>query len=641
MTGARASRAGLRCAVACGIVWLAGVALAGTSARAQAPPTPSAPPSSSAPPPLQGLPPAKALATPPPPQLGRLEQESVSDATTALGVVVDPHPEGKTIGQVRVVNQEVFSRRDWWFQFFNHFHRTTRDYVLERELLIHAGQPYDAALVEESTRNLQSPAEITLATGVSFPPPELSSVVVILPVVSPQAGMVDLLVVTRDIWSLRFNTAYEFQQDTLSYLATSLSENNLFGWRKYAAMNFVMDLGTMAIGPTYFDPNIAGTRLVLYASARAYYTRLTSHYEGNGQTIALRYPLFSLASRWGASLDILQQDAVARRFLGSSVRLVDLPSTVVVPDGAPFRDRLPWEYRARTVRVDAAAVRQQRIGDVIHRVSLGYHVSVRRLSVLEDFPPVPALVPEFLRIVGGTPERRSEPYLSYEAFTARYVVYRDLDTFDLRENRRLGPHLALSMAHGIPGLGADFEAIPVGAAASWAEAPWGSYASVSASAAARLRSDAVVDQAVGAALFVASPILHRLGRVVASARADGIRNSTTGALFVLGGDTGMRGYAIGAFSGKVQALAHVELRTLPVGIFSQRFGGLLFYDVGDAAEDWGQLFAYHDFGLGLRWLIPQLNSSVLRVDWAIATQDAPLTRAGLPGRITAGYQQVF
>ena len=57
-------------------------------------------------------------------------------------------------------------------------------------------------------------------------------------------------------------------------------------------------------------------------------------------------------------------------------------------------------------------------------------------------------------------------------------------------------------------------------------------------------------------------------------------------------------------------------------------------------------FAYpethtHDAGVGLRWLIPQLNSTVIRIDWAFATQSTTLTRAGFPGRASAGFQQIF
>ena len=149
----------------------------------------------------------------------------MDDALAALGLEIDPRPQGKTIGAIYAVNQEVFSRRDWRFQFFNNFHRTTRPDILSRELLVKPGQPYDQALIEESTRNLQSPPTLVLPTGATFIPPELSSVVAIVPVVAPTPGQVDVLAVTRDVWSFRFNTNFEFQGSTVSRLDTSLSES--------------------------------------------------------------------------------------------------------------------------------------------------------------------------------------------------------------------------------------------------------------------------------------------------------------------------------------------------------------------------------------------------------------------------------
>ena len=49
----------------------------------------------------------------------------------------------------------------------------------------------------------------------------------------------------------------------------------------------------------------------------------------------------------------------------------------------------------------------------------------------------------------------------------------------------------------------------------------------------------------------------------------------------------------------------------------------------------------NDVGIGLRWLIPQFNASVIRLDWAVPLQDGNVTRAGMPGRISAGYLQAF
>ena len=574
--------------------------------------------------------------------LSRLELESVDEARAGLGLTFDPSPTGKTIGTVYVVNEDVFSKRDWYFQWFNVFHRTTRTEILRRELLFAPGQPYDPALIEESMRNLQAPPQVVLATGGSLVPPELSSVVAIVPVASSQPGTVDVLVVTRDVWSLRFNTNFEFQQNTLSALDTSLSENNLFGWRKFLSLGFSLSLGNFDVGPTYFDPNIAGTRLQLYANALAFYTRGSDAYEGNSETLSVVYPLYSLASRWGAGVSAFHEDEVVRGFQGNTLAAEPLTSDPGVT--------VPYIYRRRAAILDAHATRSYGAA-VIQRLTLGYTLDDRHSSpddLLAYGGATPAQIQEFLAQYAPISERRSEPYVGYTMFTARYGVYRDLDTFDLRENAQLGPLVSLRAAYGAPELGADFRAFPLAASAAWTIDPWGGLARASASAALRLRDGQAIDQSLQGRLYLASPLFRRLMRVVVSAEVDAARNDTRHTRFFLGGDTGLRGYVIGELQGPAMFVGHAELRSVPLALYSQRVGGLLFCDVGDAAASISALSMRTDLGLGLRWLIPQLNASVIRVDWAVPLVDGAVlaggttvTRAGFPGRVSAGFQQIF
>ena len=572
-------------------------------------------------------------ASEPMPSLGRLERESVEEALALLGLTIDGNPEGKVIGHVYVVSQDVFSRHDWRLQLLNIFHRTTRPDIIERELLLAPGQHWDAMLADESVRNLQAPPPLFFANGTRFAAPGLSSVVAIMPVASPVPGSVDVLAVTRDLWSLRFNTDFQFQKNTLSVLQTSLSENNLFGWRKYVAAGFELDQGRYGVGPTYFDPNVAGTRLTLLATGNAWYARDTDRYEGDNELFSLQYPLYSLASRWGAELNVSHQDVVVRHFCDNQLCPVSVAGTSV-----------PFIYRRHEVAVDANTVRS--FGQaVIQRVTAGYRFDHPRSLVLADFPAdpnVPALAEQFLAQWTPLSETRSEPYLRYELFTARYGVFRDLNTFDLRENGRLGPHLAVELAAGVPALGADFVAYPMSATASWAAAPGGSgYAMAQAQVSARTRSGHLIDQRLSGVIFLATPPIGRAARVVIEATTDALRADTYRTPLFLGGDTGLRGYQIGEFQGVVAAAAHAEIRTAPIAVYSQRFGAVLFYDVGHAAGSYGDLVPHHDVGVGLRWLIPQLNSSVLRIDWAVPTQAGPYTQPGLPGRITAGFMQSF
>jgi hypothetical protein len=611
-------------------------AAAARPAGAQIDPTPQPPPLAVTPPP----PPVAPQLEPPPQRLGSLEQQSLGEALAGRGLRIDPAPAGKVIREVYVTNQEVFSQHDWYFQLLNVFHRTTREGILAREILLAPGQRYDQALVEESIRNLQEPPTLTLATGRTFIPPEVSSVVVIVPVVSPVPGTVDLLVVTRDLWSLRFNTDFEFQQNTLSFLATSLSENNLFGWRKYVALNYQLDLGAAAVGPTYFDPNVLGTRLVFYASANAWYTRGTTHYEGNNESFTLRYPLFSLASRWGGGVGLIHQDQVARNFLGTSPRPYVILEAPPSTDPVPGIEPVPYQFRRRILAVDANVVRQFE-GPVMQRLTAGFRFDDRRSLVLPDFPYDATIAGLFLARAAPITERRSGPYLQYDMFTPKYVVFRDLNTFDLRENRRLGPSMSLAVAFGVPELGADFRTFAPSASVGWAVAPGGGFGAISVTGSARLLQGRLQDQSLSGTLFLASPIWRRALRLVAEGDINAVRADTTRTLFSLGGDTGLRGYVIGDRQGTSEADAHIELRSLPVAIWSQRVGGLLFYDIGDATSSFSSMFAYQDVGLGLRWLIPQLNTTVVRVDWAVALVSSQFTPAGFPGRFSAGFAQVF
>lgn len=566
-------------------------------------------------------------------ELGSLERQSVGEALAQVGLVLDPAPDGKVIGQVHVVNQDVFSRHDWHFHMLNVLHGTTRAEVIERELLLAPGQRWDESLADETVRNLQTPPPLFFQNGERFAAPQLSSVVAVVPVASPLPGTVDLLVVTRDLWSLRFNTEFKFQKNTLSWLKTSLSENNVLGHRKYLAVGFELDQGRLGVGPTYFDPNVAGTRLTLLGTATAWYARDTSHYEGNSETFSLRYPLYSLASRWGAGLDASHQDAVVRRFCDNELCTVDVA-------GAPT----PLIYRQRVWFTDATVVRS--FGQtIIQRVTAGYRADRRRALALPDFPADPTnanLPAEFLDRWAPLSQTRSEPYLRYELFTARHHVFRDFETFDLRETRRLGPSLSFELGMGLPALGADVVAYPLSATANWA-LTWADsgFGLAQVQASARAHAGQFIDQRLSAVLCVASPIISKVGRFVVEATTDAVRSDTYRTRFFLGGDTGLRGFQIGELPGTVQASAHAELRSRPVAVHSQRFGAVLFYDVGDAAESYGGLVPHHDVGVGLRWLIPQLNSSVLRIDWAVATDAGPLTRPGLPGRITAGFMQSF
>jgi hypothetical protein len=175
-----------------------------------------------------------------------LEKGSIRRALVAKNVEVEPAPWGKTIGQIIILNEPVFAEKNW-LRFFNLFHVTTRTQSLRNELTISEGEEWDDERILETQRRLKDPLYTTI--------------VVVLPVKSAVPGQVDVLVVTRDVWSLRLNTKYTLQEGTLTDLIVSLSENNFLGRRKTLALGVTMDQGALAVGPLYIDKNLMGEHL--------------------------------------------------------------------------------------------------------------------------------------------------------------------------------------------------------------------------------------------------------------------------------------------------------------------------------------------------------------------------------------------
>lgn len=560
--------------------------------------------------------------------LGRLEKEAVDDALAWRGLALEPAPAGKRVGVVHVYNHEVFSRKDSYFQLLNYLHRTTREEIIRREVLLLPGDPYVEALVEETGRNLRQE--------------DVSSLVIVLPVKGTQADHVDLLVVTRDVWSLRFNTEFDFGEGELRSLSTSLSENNLLGWRKRASFAYLLGRGAYAIGPTYFDPNVAGSRLTFSGSYRAYYTRETNQREGTSVGARVSYPLFSLASRWGASLGASYANTVARNFLGGRLRTLDLRAT-------PERDDLPYIYRVRSASVDSQIVRS--FGKaVIQRVAVGHTLSSVRPRFLKDYPLAD---PQLQTLLGNAifprSERISQVYLSYSLFTPRYRVYRDFSTYDLGEDVILGPSLSGSVARAVGWLGSEAIYTSVSAGAAWTFDYGNGYQKIGVGWSGARRFGELVDEYRSASVYLATPMLWRAFRLVADASTGAlIDNRRSNVRETVGAETSLRAYATGEFEGQAAYMAHFEVRSAPIAVAAFRLGLVAFHDMGHAARKWTDLGVKQDAGLGLRLLIPQLNFYVLRVDWAVAFQDGTrdgqghlLTAKGLPGRISAGFRQAF
>jgi hypothetical protein len=558
--------------------------------------------------------------------LGSYERQALDRALTTRALEIDPAPAGKTLRIIHVVNQDVFTEGEGLLTWLNALHRTTREDVIEREVLLRPGQTWDDAVIEDSMRRLRDP--------------RFTNVVVMMPVKAPEPDRVDLLVVTRDIWSLRLNSDYEIQNGELINFLLAPAESNFLGLRKQLAFVFELDQGAYSLGPYYVDTNIAGTHVRLDARSSTVFSRGSSDLEGTRNNVVMTYPLWSLRRRWGASIIFTHIDDIERDYLGIDLRPRDLEST---PD---VQEAVPYIYDRRNTRLDVNATRSLG-GSIKHNLSFGYELFINRPTVHGDGPtaeqcadtPLAECVELFRQEVLPRSERSSSLYTQYSMFTPDFRTYRNIDTYDLPEERQLGPDLRLGVAMARRFYGSEQDFLRLSSQLGWTVPIWPSgFASATVLAASRLQGGELIDNELRAQVAAISPTLLDFVRVTGFAQVATFLDDSENRYFTLGGDNGLRGYTIGAFAGERLVRGHLEVRSRPGHAWFTRFGVLGFWDLGHAADRFSNLRIHHDVGIGFRAVLPQLQTAVFRLDWAV-----PLTgdTAGLPGRFILGFEQVF
>ena len=97
------------------------------------------------------------------------------------------------IERIEIVREDIIAQSDPWPNFLNRLHMTTREYIVRQEILVAPGQQWNQDKVDESARNLRRLFILAVVRAI--------------PCKSSRPGHVILLVVTKDLWSIRMNTS--------------------------------------------------------------------------------------------------------------------------------------------------------------------------------------------------------------------------------------------------------------------------------------------------------------------------------------------------------------------------------------------------------------------------------------------------
>lgn len=545
--------------------------------------------------------------------LSRYEADTLQMSLARLGAEVDPAPEGKRVEAVDVVTLEVFDEREGFLQIANVLHATTLPEVLRREVLLRVGEPYARELADETARNLRA-----------FPQ---NSLVLVVPVRGRAAGTVRLLVLTKDVWSLRMSWDVKASGAGLELLRLEPTETNVAGTHQSVSGRFIMRPETYTLGTAFRVPRLQGQRLSLGADANVILSDKGEPEGSYGSTYIAR-PLTSTREKWAWFVSSDFRNERVRRYVNARVALFNAKAT-------PERDNLRDEYHAQRFTETLAVVRSF---GAEHKqdVTFGAEVNVRSYHL----PPgtlgrfAPDVVSEYVKARIPVGDTRVGPALQARIYTTRFKRVLDLETLGLQEDIRLGYDMTARVYPVFRELGSSRSFLGTLATAQYTWALADGIVRVGGELLNEVEADQISDGAASADLRVHSPSLG-FGRLVFDAGVLGRYRNYLNRKTGLGGDSRLRGYPTNFFAGKDYVVGNLEYRTPALKVFTVLLGGALFYDVGHAFDGWEELRPQQSAGTGFRILFPQFDKVVFRGDFAV-----PLT-ADLPGGVARLGSRIF
>ena len=544
-----------------------------------------------------------------------LEQSIVDQRLGERKLLPELAPEGKWIESIEIVPIDVFDERDPVPDFVDVFHVTTKKTVIRRELLFSEGTRYDARLVDETARNLRQLIQL--------------SVVLIVPAQGSSPDRVRLLVITKDVWSLRLNWLLQSANAHINFLALNPSEENLFGTHAIIAGLFTLDPARYTLGGSIAHRRILGSHIQGDFAANVIKNRDTGETEGSNGSFHYGQPLYSLDTQWSWGSAFLWQHDIARRFIGVHVALFDALVT-------PTNDRIPVEYGRDRLYGGYQVIRSFGLR-FKYDLSFGVEAS-RGQYTPEDLSAYdPRAAAAFVKSQLPVSDQRVSPFVQLHAHRTDYSSLLEIETLGLQENIRRGHDLFVRVYPASSKLSSTRDLIGSLAAASYTFPIGDGFVRPLVASrfeyASKDRSDALVQTT----LHVVSPHLGPTRLVLDGVFNDHFKNYFNDR-YTIGGDTRLRGYATGAFQGANEIAASAELRSSSVDILSAQVGAAAFYDVGDANDDVHRFDLKQDTGVGLRILFPEFDRIVFRADWGF-----PLSPgyAAFPGAFFVSFGQAF
>lgn len=563
------------------------------------------------------------------------EKETIERALVATHHEIDPNAEGKIIESVETVRLEVLEDRDpipdqvlgiKTRKIGNSLHTLSRDYIIRRELLLHVGEPYMKVLADESARNLRLRRPLQL------------SIVIIVPVKGSTPDKVGVLMITKDIWSLRLSFELSVTPGGLENLIIVPQETNLAGLHHTASTRFVYQPESYTLGVGYNIPRFGKSSsnwIGASAGASVIINRRRLEPEGSAMNVSVGQGLYSTRTDWAWNANAGYAVAVSRLY--SNAQLANFAYRRPAADFTTPAERdgntaasavfIPIEYRTGSLTSSVGVTRA--FGWALkNSFTLAMNVargSVRGMNLDGRDPAAVAAYRAKYLPIG---EDRIYPSLSWATFRNDFLRTIDVNTLALQEDFRIGHDVSVTVYPVSQALGSTRDLLGVSASAAYAIPIGDGLVGVGASTVAEndLNRKAITDASVGGSFGAVTPRIG-IGRIAMNASFLNRYRNYLNARTTTGGDDRLRGYPTNFFVGKDTIFYNLEFRSTSVEILKCQLGGVAFFDAGDAASGFDMLHAKQSVGVGVRALFPQVNRLVFRADLAFPLKRGPFPEA--------------
>lgn len=536
------------------------------------------------------------------------------------------------IGDIIIRINDIFDTEDpaednWSFRAVNKIHPKTRPIVVQRDLLFKRGDRYDPTVIHESERILRGRRFFYDAD---------------IQVIRYNAdNTVDLVVTTRDVWTLRAGANFDRAGGANNY-SLAVEDTNILGTGKEFHLEYESTVDRSGTLVSYFDPNMRGSRVRLDAT-------YADNSDGNLFRLDVGRRFYSFDSRWAAGMRAVTNERLDRLFdLGQEVDSFRHQVDFLEISGGISSGFV----NGRTARWTAGATyKDDRFGPAEDFNPFDFEGDDVDLGGfgLTDFAPG-SFGPGGIGTGGFDPlenvpedRRLVYPWVGFEWVEDRFTELHDLDRIGRTEDLNLGHRLQARIGFSSTAFGSTRDQVIFDSVWSHGLRPGARQMFLQDfHAGGRVGDEGSENILVGARFRYYWRNLSK-GLFFIEVTGDLAENMDPENQLLLGGDSGLRGYPLRYQDGDRRFRFTAEQR-----FFSNwhpfrlaRVGGAIFFDMGRAwfqdptnGEDLGLL---KDVGIGLRLSssrgarggVTHLDvafpldgdTSIKRVQWLISTRE--------------------